>query len=207
MKNFIIIGLLSFFALSGKLYAQEGAPQQQRAERQAQEADLRQEQEWQEHRVQRRQWQEFQAGTRELRSFTPEMRERQRNIFTEQLELTPEEAEQFWRLYFRHESERDSLNRIIRRQTRVRPAQGERPVFDVSNLSDAEAQQLVDYRAKLIDLQRQFHNDLTELLSPQRVLAFYEAERIFQRELVNAMNRVRAEQQQRQGGRGGRGQR
>jgi len=187
MKTFFITCLLGFFALSGKLYAQERVAQ--RVPQQAQERESQQEQEWQVHREQRRQMQAFEVRTREGREFTRELWEQKNNLFTERLELTPEESEKFWCLYMRYMAERDRLTAEINRKTRIRQAPGERPVFDVSNLSDAEVQQLVDYRAKQIDLQRQFHNDLTQLFSPRRVLAFYDAERSFQRELINAGNR------------------
>jgi len=168
MKTFLIIGLLSFSALFGKLYAAEGT---QREPRQSQE---------------------------ERDAFRQRVQAERVAFFTERMTLTPAEAEQFWALFNTFQRERDRLNTEIRRRTHVRQAEGERRVFDVSNLSDAEVQQLVDNRARVIDLERQFHNDLTELLSPRQVLAFYDAERIFQRELVNARSRG---DQQRQGGR------
>jgi len=183
MKTFLITCTLGFFALSGKLYASEGATQH--TERQTQERELQQEQ--------RRQMRTAEERTRESREFTREIWTGKRNFFNERLELTPEESERFWHLYMRYVAERDRLTAEINRKTRVRQAPGERPVFDVANLSDADAQRLVDYRAKQIDLQRQFHNNLTQLFSPQRVLAFYDAERSFQRELINARSRGRQE--------------
>jgi len=167
MKTFLIIGLLSFSALFGKLYASEGT---QRQPRQSQE---------------------------EREAFRQRVQDERVAFFTERLALTPAEVEQFWTLFNTFQTERDRLNTEIRRRTHVRQAEGERRVFDVSNLSDADVQQLVDNRARIIDLERQFHNDLTELLSPRQVLAFYEAERRFQQELINSRNRVAREQSQR----------
>jgi len=106
-------------------------------------------------------------------------------FFTEKLALTPAEAEKFWPLFNTYQNERDRLTSEFVQKTRRRRGSNEPYVFDVSNLSDAEARKLVNDRAKLIDLERKFHNDLTKLFSPQRVLAFYDAERSFQRELIN----------------------
>jgi len=167
MKTFLIIGLLSFSALFGKLYASEGT---QRQPRQSQE---------------------------EREAFRQRVQDERVAFFTERLALTPAEVEQFWTLFNTFQTERDRLNTEIRRRTHVRQAEGERRVFDVSNLSDADVQQLVDNRARIIDLERQFHNDLSELLSPRQVLAFYEAERRFQQELINSRNRSAREQNQR----------
>ena len=109
-------------------------------------------------------------------------------FFTERLALTPAEAERFWPLYNTYRNEHERLTAEFVQQTRRRRGNSGQSEFDVSNLSDAEARRLVNDRAKKIDLERKFHNDLTRLFSPQRVLAFYDAERSFQRELINTRN-------------------
>ena len=109
--------------------------------------------------------------------------------FTKKLALTPAEAERFWPLYNTYQNERERLINETNQRTRVRRNPDEQPEFDVSNMSDAEARRLVGNKAKQIELERKFHDDLTKMFSPQRVLAFYDAERSFQRELINARNR------------------
>ena len=109
-------------------------------------------------------------------------------FFTEKLTLTPAEAERFWPLYNTYHNERDKLTSEFVQKTRQRRGSGGESEFDVSNLSDAEARKLVNDRAKIIELDRKFHNDLTRFFSPQRVLMFYDAERSFQRELINIRN-------------------
>ena len=111
-------------------------------------------------------------------------------FFTEKLALTPAEAERFWPLYNAFRNERDRLNSETIQRTHRRRGPGEPSTFDVSELSDAEARRLVNNKAQQIELERQFHQDLTRLFSPQRVLAFYEAERRFQRELMNMRTRA-----------------
>ena len=110
-------------------------------------------------------------------------------FFTERLALTPAEAEKFWSLYNTYQNEREKLMSEFFQKTRRKRGNNENSEFDVSNLSDTEARKLVNDRAKMIDLEKKFHNDLTKLFSPQRVLTFYDAERSFQRELINVRNR------------------
>ena len=115
--------------------------------------------------------------------------------FTKKLVLTPAEAERFWPLYNTYQNERERLINETNRLTRTRRGgPNARPEFDVSNMSDAEARRLVANKARQIELDRKFHEDLTRMFSPQRVLAFYDAERSFQRELINARNRGGGEQ-------------
>jgi len=109
-------------------------------------------------------------------------------FFTERLALTPAEAERFWPLYNTYRNEHERLTTEFIQKTRRRRGNSGQSEFDVSNLTDAEARKLVNDRAKKIDLEKKFHNDLTKLFSPQRVLAFYDAERSFQRELINTRN-------------------
>jgi hypothetical protein len=111
-------------------------------------------------------------------------------FFTERMALTPAEAEKFWPLYNAYINERERLISEIVQRTRPRGGSGERSEFDASKLSDAEAKRLVDNKIKQFDLERKFHNDLTKMFSSQRVLAFYDAEHSFQREMVNMRTRV-----------------
>jgi len=112
--------------------------------------------------------------------------------FTERMELTPAEAEKFWPLYNTYRNERDRLISETIRLTTVRKEEGQRSEFDISNLSDAEARRLVNNKTRELELERKFHQDLARMFSPQRVLAFYDAERSFQRELMNT-TRTRVE--------------
>ncbi|MCL2416790.1 MAG: hypothetical protein FWD02_02515 [Bacteroidales bacterium] len=174
-----LVGFLTFFGYSKKLYAADEVQQQAQ---QVQQQDRDQDRE----------------------AFRQRVQAQRIAFFTERLALTPEEAERFWPLYNTFQREREQLISEFNRKTRVRGASGERAVFDVSNLSDEEVQRLVDNRAKQIDLERRFHDDLTKLFSPQRVLAFYDAERSFQRELVDARTRVRVTTIDTRRGQGGR---
>jgi hypothetical protein len=116
-------------------------------------------------------------------------------FFTQRLELTPAEAEKFWPLYNTFQNERERLMNEFRQKTHIRKDTASAVEFNVSKLSDADARQLVANEARRIDLERNFHNELTKLFSPQRVLVFYDTERSFQRELVQIRQRREIERQ------------
>ncbi|MDR2907453.1 MAG: hypothetical protein LBU91_05645 [Bacteroidales bacterium] len=110
-------------------------------------------------------------------------------FFTEKLSLTSAEAEKFWPVYNAYFESRDKLMSNFFEETRCKDCGCSKNKmddckFDISKLSDAEVNKLLNDRAKLIDLEKNFHNDLCKLFSPRRVLTFYNAEREFQRELI-----------------------
>ena len=185
MKTFFITCLLCVLAVFG--YAQTQTPQERNVSRQ----------QVQQNRGQVPQNRDLRADQRAQRTRTQEDREASRQrvqahrvaFFTEKLALTPAEAEKFWALYNTYINEREKLLSETVQKTRPRRADGGTAQFDVSKLSDAEVKQLVSNKAKQFDLDRKFHHDLTKLFSPQRVLAFYDAEYSFQREMMNMRRR------------------
>jgi hypothetical protein len=167
MKTFFITCLLSLLAIS--------AHSQPKNARQQKMFDERQE-----------------KTREEQQAFRERIKAQRVAFFTERMALTPAEAEKFWPLYNTYQSERNELIREINEKTRPRgPRENtdERPLFDFSNLSDAEAKHLVANKTKQIELEMKFHNDLTKMFSPQRVLAFYDADRSFQRKLMDIRSR------------------
>jgi hypothetical protein len=125
----------------------------------------------------------------ERQAFRQRMQTQRVAYFTEKMSLTPAEAEKFWPIYNNYYNERENLRNEFIQKTHKKNDSGERSEFDVSNLSDADAKKLVANEAKRIEMELKLHNELTNLFSPQRVLAFYDAERSFQRELMNTRNR------------------
>ena len=106
--------------------------------------------------------------------------------FTDKLSLTPEEAQKFWPIYNAYFSQREQLMNIFIQTTHCCDCrQIDTCIFDISRLTDVEIRKLVDDRAKLIDLDKKFLNDLRAMFSPQRVLIYYNTEREFQRELID----------------------
>ncbi len=122
-------------------------------------------------------------------AFKQKIRSHKIAFFTEKLALTPAEAEKFWPIYNAYFDSRDELMNNFLVETRCKDCGCPKTKmhdckFDISKLSDAEVTKLVNDRTKLMDLEKNFHNDLCKLFSPRRVLTFYNAEREFQRELI-----------------------
>jgi hypothetical protein len=126
---------------------------------------------------------------RERQTFRQRMHAQRVAFFTERMGLTPAEAERFWPLYNRYHNEREKLLNEFLQKTHVKRDSVERGEFDISKLSDADARRLVANEGRRIELERKFHQDLTKIFPPQRVLAFYDAERSFQRELMQTRHR------------------
>ena len=107
--------------------------------------------------------------------------EAQRVAFiTEQLQLTPEEAQQFWPLYNEYRDKEIALNK------EKIPARG------MALMSDQEAS---DHLDKILDIEQQvlamkidYTHQLKSVLSPRKILKLYAAERQFKERLLRIMN-------------------
>lgn len=103
-------------------------------------------------------------------------------FITEQLELTPSEAEKFWPVYNKFEREIHALKRQEREQ--MRNSQGE----NVKNISDAQAKEILDHLSKIrtqeIELYKQREQELLKHISPAKVLRLRKAEHDFQMQLL-----------------------
>lgn len=109
---------------------------------------------------------------------------------TEQLELTPEEAQKFWPIYntfddkqaeLRHEKMRAILNRF-------QPG-------SVDKLSEKEASTLLAQMEKieedLFNLRKKFIKDLQGIISAKKIIKLKKAEEDFNRELLKQMREKR----------------
>lgn len=102
---------------------------------------------------------------------------------TESLELSPEEAAVFWPVYNQY---RDKLE-AVRRSERSALMELKKNGFD--NLTTTEANQLIDqlidFRARETDIQRQQVEGLKKVLDPVKILKLQKAEEDFKRMLLN----------------------
>lgn len=93
--------------------------------------------------------------------------------FTENLELTPEEAEKFWPLYNAHEQQRDELRRETRKSSRKYTEQA-------GELSEQETEAIVDrimeIRKEELELDIKFHEELKKILPASKVMKLYMTE-------------------------------
>jgi hypothetical protein len=107
----------------------------------------------------------------------------------EQLSLTPSEAEKFWPVYNAHEAEIIKL----RRDERVKIFQAINN--GVENLSDIEANSLIDDALNMRELQYQYEKDLVNnlrgILSPQKLLKLKKVEHDFKKQLIEKLRQRR----------------
>jgi hypothetical protein len=102
-------------------------------------------------------------------------------FITEQLNLTPEEAQAFWPVYNAHEDEMNALRRKERTEIRG-------PLRNMDALSNAEADNLVD---QLIALekekqqeQEEFLGEMKAIIPSKKVLLLMKSEEDFKRRLI-----------------------
>lgn len=108
---------------------------------------------------------------------------------TQHMSLSPEEARIFWPLYNEYSEQRDNL---------LHQQYGIGNKKDVSKMSEAEIQEYTECEVSRLEesakLKRQFHEDLKDILSMEKIALLYEAERNFNRMIFR-------EARQSQGGR------
>ncbi len=105
-------------------------------------------------------------------------------FITQKLDLTPEEAQQFWPVYNQYH---DKLQEL--RKKRKAEFKEHKDNFD--NWSDKEIEQLVDseiaFKQKEIDLQKEYHAKYKSVLPIKKVAKLYHAEEQFKRVLLEKL--------------------
>ncbi len=117
-------------------------------------------------------------------------------FFTKKLNLTSEEAEKFWPVYNEYQGKRNLIQLEKLKINRNFNQNG-------STLSD---NQLVEMGDKYVDCLVQesalavaFHKKLREVLSPSKVIMYYQAENQYKAQLLNELQNVRQQQKVRPG--------
>ncbi len=105
---------------------------------------------------------------------------------SEQIELTPEEAEKFWPVYNEMEKKRESITHdLLKRFFEVE----ERP----EEISDEDAEKIIQQRftqeQALLDLKKEYHAKYTEIMPASKVMKLYESENNFRRGLMERLGR------------------
>lgn len=110
--------------------------------------------------------------------------------FTENLELTPEEAEKFWPLYNEYDSKKHELRRENRTNSRLFSQQAEQ-------LSDQEVEEIMDRmienRKKDLQLDIEFHDNLKTILPPKKIMKLYITEIRFREYMLKKIREERSE--------------
>ncbi len=102
---------------------------------------------------------------------------------TEQLELTPMEAEKFWPVYNIFDNAMQNLRIIERREIFAKLKTG------LDNLSDKELNVIIEkdlsLRTQELELRKQLVMDLGKILPSKKIVKLYKAEEDFKRELLH----------------------
>jgi hypothetical protein len=114
-----------------------------------------------------------------------EKMEAQRVAFiTQALNLTPDEAKVFWPVYNEYDAKRHELKKSFK-------GSGDLHTADIEKLTEKEASQILDNQIiesqKFLDLRKEYHAKFKSVLPAVKVLKLYDAEREFQKMLMEKM--------------------
>jgi hypothetical protein len=103
---------------------------------------------------------------------------------TQELNLTPGEAEKFWPLYNEFEAKRNKImNGVIKGTPHEMP--------DLGNMSDEEVNEMILNKFKeeraMVDLQEEYFVKYKEVLPVKKVARYYEAEKRFRSRLIQGI--------------------
>lgn len=122
-------------------------------------------------------------------------------FITQQMDLTPEEAEKFWPIYNEQEKKREEITSDLMERFR-------NPEED-KEISNEEAEEIMTQRfeqeAALINLKMDYHDKYLKILPATKVLKLYTAENNFKRQLMERMGKRGKEGARRSEGRSGAG--
>ena len=108
---------------------------------------------------------------------------------TQELELSPEQAEKFWPLYNEYEDKMFELRFENRRQAREQISSMGGP----EALSDEEAKaflnRLFENEEKILSLKKDLYRSLEQVLPPSKLLKLHKAENDFNRRLLSEYKR------------------
>ncbi|MDO8366615.1 MAG: hypothetical protein Q7T20_07465 [Saprospiraceae bacterium] len=145
-------------------------------------------------------------GTMTQAQVDPEKREARlaafrAEVFTRVLNLTPEEAQNFWPVYNEFANKREQAQQELR------------PVKQLDQMSDAEVEDQIkrhfEMKQREIDIERDSYQKLRKVLPLRKIAKLPMAEREFRESLVKKLQEVRERKMERQENRfpGGRGRR
>lgn len=100
-------------------------------------------------------------------------------FITQELSLTPEEAQVFWPVYNEYNQKRN--------QMMIRHREERKDVTDIDKLSESELMELADEDIRnmedMVALRREYHEKFKQILPVKKVILLYNAERDFNRKL------------------------
>ena len=110
-------------------------------------------------------------------------------LITERLGLTPEQAEKFWPIYNEYNNQRRNL---------VQELQEARRNVDMQNLSEEQGQALMkhglDIKERQLQLEKQYSQRLTQVISTQQMLKLRKAEDDFRKMIIQRLEERKLQQ-------------
>lgn len=99
---------------------------------------------------------------------------------TEKLDLTTQEAQQFWPIYNEFDSKMDDTHKAMRKMHKEETS--------IDDMSDTEVEKMVDsidaLRQKELDLHKEYHAKFKTVLPIKKVAKLYKADEDFKRDLL-----------------------
>ena len=111
-------------------------------------------------------------------------------FITDYLDLSSEEAKEFWPVYNKYQDEMEVL-RKGRRQNILNDQ------TDLNSMSDSELEKLVDseiiFHQNELDIQKKFHPQFKKVLTKKKVAKLYRAEEAFKKKLLEMIRERKQE--------------
>lgn len=106
-------------------------------------------------------------------------------FITERLELTPEEAQQFWPVYNQYEAKKKSLRKS--HKTKMRNGKS------IEESSESEVEAMIaahlDYEEQQLALNKQLVADLRDVISAKKIAKLMRAEKAFKEKIVDLLGK------------------
>jgi len=115
-------------------------------------------------------------------------------FFTKRLNLTSKEAEKFWPVYNLYQDQKNKIQ--IERRTIIRDFNQNASILNDSQLTEI-GDKLADGMAKESALSAELHKKLKEILPPEKIIRFYQADNQYKAELLNELQGARKNSPQR----------
>jgi Spy/CpxP family protein refolding chaperone len=108
-------------------------------------------------------------------------------FITQRLNLTPEEAQQFWPVF----------NQFSEKMQQIK---GSKMDAQLDEMSDADAEKMIlnefDKESRELELKKEYYQKFKKTLSVRKIAKLYKAERDFKNELVKYLKEAREERKQ-----------
>lgn len=112
-------------------------------------------------------------------------------FFTKRLNLTSQEAEKFWPVYNDYQKQKEVLQN--EKRNLMRDFNQNESTLSDNQLTDM-GDKLAGYIVQESSLATAFHKKLKEVLPPDKVIRFYQAENMYKLQLLNELQGMRQQQ-------------